>query len=469
MPKVDPGYLNKNGKALILLESVIIVISMIMTMELTSYVFEKPFTSQELIFNTFYIVFSFMFAAQFFALALGLYSRECREDFLGISQRFLLSFLLAFLLVIVGLAVLENQKGYEPSLFMSAAVSCSIICFLRYQLLNFVVAHSFKKRILVLGAGKRASIIERRMRREVDRRQVEIVGFVRFDGDCEEELCRDKLLTLEGSVDQFAQKHNIEKIVVACDERRNNVPYEALSKCKLKGIDIVDILSFVEHETDQLAIDLIYPGWVIYSQAFQGPTRMNAFYHRVFNTILAFCILLFSWPFLILAIIGIKIEDGLLASVFYQQVRVGLNGQLFTIYKLRSMRENAEAGGAVWAKENDDRTTVVGRFIRKYRVDELPQLYNVIKGDMGFVGPRPERPEFVEQLAVKIPFYNERHHVKPGLTGWAQLRYPYGASETDALEKLKFDLYYVKNRSYLFDLLILLRTIEIVIFSKGSR
>lgn len=163
----------------------------------------------------------------------------------------------------------------------------------------------------------------------------------------------------------------------------------------------------------------------------------------------------------------IKLDEGLKAPIFYLQERVGLDGQAFNIYKFRSMRLDAEKDGAQMAQLNDDRTTKIGKFIRKYRIDELPQIYNVIKGDMGFVGPRPERPEFVQQLIKNIPYYNERHNVKPGLTGWAQLKYPYGSTEKDSLEKLKYDLYYIKHRSFLLDLLILIRTVEIVLFGKG--
>ena len=163
----------------------------------------------------------------------------------------------------------------------------------------------------------------------------------------------------------------------------------------------------------------------------------------------------------------IKIEDGIRAPIFYHQDRVGLDGKVFRIVKFRSMHTNAETNGAVWASTDDQRTTRIGNFIRKYRIDELPQIYNVLRGEMGFVGPRPERPEFVQNLIRAIPYYNERHNVTPGLTGWAQLKYPYGSTEDDAQEKLKYDLYYIKHRSFLLDLNILIRTVEVVLFGKG--
>ena len=182
---------------------------------------------------------------------------------------------------------------------------------------------------------------------------------------------------------------------------------------------------------------------------------------------MAAIVLFFCWPLMLITAIAIKLDDGFGAPIFYFQERVGLDGRTFRIIKFRSMRTDAESGSAVWASINDDRTTRIGGFIRKYRLDELPQIYNVLKGDMGFVGPRPERPEFVQDLIRSIPYYNERHNVKPGLTGWAQLKYPYGSTEEDAAEKLKYDLYYLKHRSFLLDIKILVRTVEIVLFGKG--
>jgi lipopolysaccharide/colanic/teichoic acid biosynthesis glycosyltransferase len=187
------------------------------------------------------------------------------------------------------------------------------------------------------------------------------------------------------------------------------------------------------------------------------------------NAFIAFVVLLFTWPFMLLTAVIIYLDDGRKTgtSVFYKQERVGLNGKLFKIVKFRSMRPDAEKDGAKWASKDDNRVTRIGHFIRKYRIDELPQLMNIFRGEMAFIGPRPERPEFVEQLIREIPYYNQRHNVKPGLAGWAQLNYPYGASVEDSMEKLKFDLYYVKHQSLMLDMLILIRTVEVVLFGKG--
>ncbi len=208
---------------------------------------------------------------------------------------------------------------------------------------------------------------------------------------------------------------------------------------------------------------------MIYSNGFTTQNYLRDSLDYGVNALVAFTILMFTWPFMLLTALIIYLDDGFRTgtSVFYKQERVGLNGKLFQIIKFRSMRPDAEKDGAKWASKNDDRVTRIGHFIRKYRIDELPQLINVFKGEMAFIGPRPERPEFVEQLVREIPYYNQRHNVKPGLAGWAQLNYPYGSSVADSMEKLKFDLYYVKHQSLLLDLLILVRTTEIVLFGRG--
>lgn len=469
MPRLDPSYLNKNGKALMLLECIMIFISMMMTLSVISFATGVSLATQQGMLNTTYTSVAVVVFTQVLALSLGLYSRQLREKFYGIAKRFVLSFLIAYLLQVFFIMFTGLSYVSLLSLLIAVSVSCLLICSLRYQLLHFVISHLSKKRLLVLGSGTRASVIEKRMRRAVDRIHFEIVGFMRINGDTPDQIKSNEVIEQTQPIDQFVVENNIEQIVIACDERRDNLAFEEIARCKLKGVNIIDILEFVENETDQLAIELMYPGWVLYSQPFQAPSPFETMLLQVFNSVLAIIISLLSWPFLLVAMIAIKIEDGIMAPVFYRQKRVGIYSQPFDIFKLRSMNTDAEKNGAMWAKKDDDRTAKVGRFIRKYRIDELPQLYNVIRGEMAFVGPRPERPEFVNKLAVSIPFYNERHQVKPGLTGWAQLSYAYGSSESDALDKLQFDLYYVKNRGYLFDLLIILRTIEVVLFSKGSR
>jgi sugar transferase (PEP-CTERM system associated) len=305
------------------------------------------------------------------------------------------------------------------------------------------------------------------MRRDVDRQDFSVHGFMIMEGDLIDGIQHEKRINLKGSLVEYSLQHDIDEIVVANDERRNNLPIDDLFACKIRGVEITDILDFIERETGQIAVNLIYPSWVIYSNGFASTHYLRDSLDWLFNALIAICLLLITWPVMLLAVVSMKITEGIRAPVLYKQERVGLDGEPFNIFKFRSMRLDAEKGGAQMASENDSRITFVGQYLRKYRIDELPQIWNIFHGDMGFVGPRPERPEFVQGLIKNLPYYNERHNVKPGLSGWAQLKYPYGASEADSLEKLKYDLYYIKHRSFLLDLLILIRTVEIVLFGKG--
>jgi sugar transferase (PEP-CTERM system associated) len=329
-----------------------------------------------------------------------------------------------------------------------------------------------KVRIVVLGAGERASIIEKRMRRDVDRIAFDLLGFIPIPGDNREDgIKQEKIIhvKVDESFQQFILDNDIEEIVIACDQRRGTLPVEVLFECRLRGIEVTELLDFMERETGQIVVNLMYPSWVIYSNGFQSQNYLRDALDYTLNAFLAFIVFFFVWPIMLFTGLFIYLDDGFRTgvSVFYKQERVGLNGQLFKIIKFRSMRPDAEKDGAKWASKNDSRVTRIGNFIRKYRVDELPQLLNVFKGEMAFIGPRPERQEFVEQLVKEVPYYNQRHNVKPGLAGWAQLNYPYGASVEDSMEKLKFDLYYVKHQSLLLDILILIRTVEVVLFGKG--
>ncbi|HUA90305.1 MAG TPA: exopolysaccharide biosynthesis polyprenyl glycosylphosphotransferase, partial [Steroidobacteraceae bacterium] len=228
------------------------------------------------------------------------------------------------------------------------------------------------------------------------------------------------------------------------------------------------LLTFLERETGRVRLDVLNPSWMIFGQGFRrDPLRL--FSSRMLDLGASVAVLAISLPVMLLTVVAIKLEDGLRAPTLYSQRRVGLGGREFNVLKFRSMRTDAEANGAVWAQRSDPRVTRVGAVIRKLRIDELPQILNVLRGHMSFIGPRPERPEFVAELAEKIPYYVQRHYVKPGITGWAQLCYPYGSSEQDALEKLQYDLYYIKNNSLLFDLSILVQTAEVVLLGKGAR
>jgi sugar transferase (PEP-CTERM system associated) len=243
---------------------------------------------------------------------------------------------------------------------------------------------------------------------------------------------------------------------------------EELLECRLSGIDVLELATFLERETGKVRLDVTNPSWIVLGEGFRESSLLQAI-ERTFDIVVSLVLLLPALPLMLLAAIAIRVEDGLSAPVFYRQSRVGRYNRPFQILKFRSMCQNAEEEGAVWALPRDPRITRVGAFIRTTRIDELPQLINVLRGDMSFVGPRPERPEFVDELAKAIPYYRSRHAVKPGITGWAQLCYPYGASSHDALEKLQYDLFYVKHRSLIFDLAIVLQTVEVVLWGKGAR
>jgi sugar transferase (PEP-CTERM system associated) len=320
---------------------------------------------------------------------------------------------------------------------------------------------------LVFGCGWQAKSIAQ-LRRRSDQRGFVIVGYIATNG----EKCvvpPDRVLRPEGSLLDFGRAHRIDEIVVAMDDRRQAFPVQDLLECRLSGIEVVDLVSFLERETGKVRLDVLNPSWMIFGEGFRrDPVRLAS--ERAFDVLAGMCLLIVGWPFMLLTALAIKLEDGWSAPVLYRQIRVGLEGRHFNVLKFRSMSIDAEQDGqARWAEKRDPRVTRVGSVIRKIRFDELPQIINVLRGDMSFVGPRPERPEFVDELNEQIPYYRERHYVKPGITGWAQLCYPYGSSTHDATEKLQYDLYYVKNHSLLFDLMILLQTAEVVLWGKGGR
>ncbi|HJX21606.1 MAG TPA: TIGR03013 family XrtA/PEP-CTERM system glycosyltransferase, partial [Steroidobacteraceae bacterium] len=246
-------------------------------------------------------------------------------------------------------------------------------------------------------------------------------------------------------------------------------PLRELLECRIAGIDVTELLTFLERETGRVHIDVLNPSWMIFGEGFRrDPLRLLS--ARLLDLLASLLTVVVSLPVLVLTALAIKLEDGWRAPVFYRQARVGLAGHSFDVLKFRSMRTDAERDGqAQWAQKADPRVTRVGAVIRKLRIDELPQILNVLRGHMSFVGPRPERPQFANELVGKIPYYVLRHCVKPGITGWAQLCYPYGSSEEDAFEKLQYDLYYIKNNSLLFDLAILVQTAEVVFMGKGAR
>ena len=409
----------------------------------------------------------FAVAASVGMVSMGLYSLRQRSSRSGLALRVAAGSIVAGVVCALIFYLLPAIK-VGPQLLgvalAAAAVSGIAMRLLFEQLLDQDV---FKRRVLVYGAGQRAASLLQ-LRRRVDQRGFKLIAFIATEGDVVT-AAAERLTDRPSDLFAWASEHGVDEIVVAMDDRRQGFPMHEFLECRLSGIEIIDLATFLERETGKVRLDVTSPSWFIFGEGFRvSPVQQSL--ERMFDVVASVGLLVAAAPFMLLTLVAIKLEDGLRAPVLYRQRRVGQHGQVFSVLKFRSMRIDAEQPGeARWATSNDPRVTRVGAWIRKTRIDELPQLFNVLRGDMSFVGPRPERPEFVEKLEQVIPYYRERHAVKPGITGWAQLCYPYGASEKDALEKLQYDLYYVKNRSIVFDLAILVQTVEVVLWGKGAR
>jgi sugar transferase (PEP-CTERM system associated) len=268
-------------------------------------------------------------------------------------------------------------------------------------------------------------------------------------------------------ITRIVDEHRISRIIVSVDERRGRLPMDALLECRMKGVEINEDVDLYEKITGKILVDKLRPSWLIFSTGFDQ-SRLRLGFKRVSEFIVAAIALVVFFPLTVLTALAIKMESS--GPVLFRQERVGQNGKVFTLYKFRSMVEGAEeTTGPVWAADEDERVTPLGKFLRQSRLDEIPQLINVVRGDMSFVGPRPERPYFVEELEKQIPYYVKRHAVKPGITGWAQVRYSYAASVEDAKEKLQYDLYYIKNLSILLDIEVIIDTFKVVFLGKGAR
>lgn len=400
--------------------------------------------------------------------AMGLYQPHTREGLSGTWIRAAG----AFAFTAVGLSLIfywfpELLLG-RGALALTAIVTLLFIALTRLLFHRLVNQDRLRRRVLVYGAGHRAQLVLNQLRRSSDRRGFTFVAFISVDGE-EQVVDSSKVAKLDSLISIYARENEIDEILVAVDDRRKGLPVEDLLECKLNGADVLDVVDFFERESGRIMLEFVTAGWMVFSDGFNNGV-VRSFSKRFFDLTASIVLLIATWPMMLLTIIAIWLEEGFRAPILYRQQRVGINGRVFDVLKFRSMSIDAEKDGkAVWAKQNDSRVTRVGNFIRRCRVDELPQIFNVLKGDMAFVGPRPERPQFVDQLSQIIPHYGTRHQVKPGIAGWAQLCYPYGASDNDARQKLQYDLYYVKNHSLFLDCLILVQTVEVVLFGKGVR
>ena len=401
-------------------------------------------------------------------LSTGLYVGRLREGMAGVLIRIAISMVMSSIMVVLIFYLFPDLFLGRGVLALVYVQSFFIIGTVRTLFFELVDTSVFKSRVLVYGAGADASYIDKKLRRKSDRRGFDIFGYALLD-DQNPQVDEKRIVTIDSPLLEYVNKYSIDEIVVATSDIKSRVKIDELVDCKLNGINVLDILTFFEREAGQIRIDIMDPTWLVTSDGF-NQSRLRNIIKRLFDLVASFVLLVVSFPVQVLVVIAIWAEDGIGAPVIYRQMRVGEYGSSFNVYKFRSMISNAEReGNAVWASEGDSRVTGVGSFLRKYRLDELPQAVNVIKGDMSFVGPRPERPEFISELSEHIPYYKERHVLKPGLTGWAQLNFSYGSSMEDAYHKHLYDMYYVKNHSLFLDCLIILQTVEIIIFGKGAR
>ncbi len=394
----------------------------------------------------------------------GHYQLSARERPAEVVSRVAFAWLIGIALSGLMFYVLPATYVGRGVLVLSSAIGFAFIIGLRLVLLRSGNPAIAKRRLLVLGTGDSARQVEQTVALYPD---LEIVGFLPLNST-RQSVNAAKILSNGMGIRQAVRQLNAHEIVAAISERRDGgLPVNELLKCKMRGLKVTDFSAFFERQSGQVLLDSLSPSWLIFGHGFRRDFWTAAL-KRTFDIVMSSLILLLMLPVLAVTVLAIRLESP--GSAFYSQVRVGRGGRNFIIYKLRSMCQNAETTNKPqWAQKNDSRVTRVGKFIRQTRIDELPQLINVLRGEMSIVGPRPERPFFVKQLTEKIPLYNVRHSVKPGLTGWAQVRYSYGATVQDAREKLQYDLYYIKNQSVFLDLLILFQTVQVVLWARGAR
>ncbi len=376
--------------------------------------------------------------------------------------------LVAISLGIIALAfidfLLPGQTFWRSTLLYAMGFAVLVLVADRLLLNSFIGSSAFRRRVMVLGAGDRAQ----RLRALADRPEsgFAIVSYIAMSEPervVEEAIAREAIHDLG----RFVENLGVSEVVLALQERRNALPLKDLLRIKTKGVHVNDFSSFLERETGRVDLDTVNPSWLIFSDGFSSGRMVSSAVKRLFDIAASLVLLTVTFPIIAVFAIFVKLDSK--GPAFFRQERVGLFGEPFKLIKLRSMCTDAEKDGAKWASQDDPRITRVGRFIRKVRIDELPQTWSVLMGQMSFVGPRPEVPAFVDDLQEEIPFYGERHMVKPGITGWAQINYPYGASSEDSRKKLEYDLYYAKNYTPFLDLVILLQTVRVILWPEGAR
>ena len=408
---------------------------------------------------------SFAVLLELSMIAVGVYGPDALRSMRYAAARLLVAVSLGIIALSLVYFLMPGRTLWRSNLFYAMVIALALLFANRLLLGGLLGAQAFRRRVLVLGAGERAD----RLRKLGERPEAgfAIVGYVGMSDSrpvVAEAIPRGVLHNLTRHVETLG----VSEVVLALEERRNALPLKDLLRIKTAGVHVNDFSTFLERETGRVDLDTLNPSWLIFSDGFSSGRAISGAAKRVFDVTASLVLLVFALPLIGLFAVLVKIDSH--GPALFRQTRVGLYGQPFQLVKLRSMRTDAEADGAArFAQADDPRVTRIGRLIRKLRIDELPQAWCVLKGEMSFVGPRPERPEFVADLDDKLPYYAERHMVKPGITGWAQINYPYGANLDDSRQKLEYDLYYAKNYTPFLDLLILLQTLRVVLWHEGAR
>lgn len=409
-------------------------------------------------------ILGFAAVTQSALIAVGVYGADALRSMRFACARLLVAVSLAVLALAFVDFLLPGHTFWRSTLLYAMGLAIVLLILNRLIVGGILGAQAFRRRVLVLGAGPRAQ----RLRELSDRPEsgFVVVGYIATPGSTPvvvEAIQRDAIHDLS----RFASNLGASEVVLALEERRNSLPLKDLLRIKTTGVHVNDFSSFMERETGRVDLDTLNPSWLIFSDGFSSGRAISGVAKRAFDICASGLLLLLTFPIIILFAALVKMDSK--GPAFFRQERVGLFGQPFTLVKLRSMCFDAEKDGAKWAEKKDPRVTRVGSVIRKLRIDELPQVWTVLTGHMSFVGPRPEVLKFVDELEDQLPYYGERHMVKPGITGWAQINYPYGASIEDSRHKLEYDLYYAKNYTPFLDLLILLQTLRVVLWPEGAR
>lgn len=397
-------------------------------------------------------------------IAVGTYGPLALRSIRFATARLLVAVSLGVLAISLMDFVLPGAALWRSVLLYAMGIAIFVLVANRLVAGKILGVEAFRRTVVVLGAGERAQRLRRLSQRPES--GFLVASFIAM-GDSTPVI--DTAVPRETIADlgRFVHRAGATEVVLALQERRNSLPLKDLLRIKTQGVQVYDFSSFLEREMGRVDLDTLNPSWLIFSDGFSAGRRLSSIGKRLFDIVVSLAILIVGLPLIALFALLVKLDSP--GPAFFRQKRVGLYGQNFTLIKLRSMRIDAESGGAKWAEKDDPRITGVGKLIRKVRIDELPQVWSVLKGDMSFVGPRPEVPAIVVELEQELPFYAERHVVKPGITGWAQINYPYGASIEDARQKLEYDLYYAKNYTPFLDLLILLQTARVILWPEGAR